>query len=86
MLSICSNGLLKISKQVFVATPHSLIPSSSARATITEHQDPGSASDWGQSIWISQVLRQIMASTFSLALEELQLQVKNIFSSMSLVN
>lgn len=81
MLLICSNGLSKASKKVFKATPHSLIPFSSARAARTEHHDPSSATD--QNL---QVLRQIMASTFSLALEEIQLQVKNTFSSASLVN
>lgn len=86
MLLICSNGLSKASKKVFKATPHSLIPFSSARAARTEHHDPSSATDQGQNLEISQVLRQIMASTFSLTLEEIQLQVKNTFSSASLVN
>lgn len=82
----CSNCLLKMSSQVFTATPDSPIPPSSARATRTEHWDPGSASDQGQSARISQVLRLITASMLSLALEELQRQMKNIFPSVSLVN
>lgn len=57
MLLICSNGLSKASKKVFKATPHSLIPFSSARAARTEHHDPSSATDQGQNLEISQVFK-----------------------------